>query len=121
MIKRPTVNRRNRRNFDKAQQTKPSNTVPEAVLIATVTVSFETDQTISQANDADGVPLIPQILSVGANGALPTGCTVTGSNSFDLTYPATQAASTDFIVPDRDPALRTYTGGWLTAGSFPAP
>lgn len=118
MIKRPTVNRRNRRNFDRSQQTLPSNAVPDVASIATVSVLFTTSQPINLANDEDGNPLVPQILSVGANGALPTAIEVTGPTSFTLTYAATQAASTAFIVPDRDPALRTYTGGWLTAGSF---
>lgn len=118
MIKRPTINRRNRRKFDPSLLKQPSDTLITSLVISTVTVSVTVDQQFSLTNDDNGDPLIPQVLSVGVNGALPTAVAVTGPNTFDLTYAATQAASTDFIVPARDPAIRTYTGGWLSSGTF---
>jgi hypothetical protein len=110
-MRRPIVNRRNRRNFDPSNQPGGVNALCTDVAISTVTVTLTFNQPVS----LNGVP---QVLSVGANGSLPTAAAQLSATQVNLTYAATQAASTDFIVPERDPAIRTYSGGFAQAGTF---
>lgn len=111
MIRRPIVNRRNRRNFDRSMVPQGTNANITDVAINTTTVTLTFDKPVS----LNGVP---QVQSVGVNAAVPTAATRPTPTTVELTYAATQAASTDFIVPERDPAVRTYTGGYAQAGTF---
>lgn len=101
-------------------QTKGTDLAVTAVVIATVNVTFTLSAPASLAKDESGVNLIPQILSVGANAGLPTAVAIISPTQVRLTYAATQAASTQFIWPNRDPAVRSYSGGYVVAGAtFP--
>lgn len=111
MIRRTIINRRNRRNIDSGIPGNPNDAAVTAVGIATVTVTL----TLNAPCSLSGVP---QVLSVGANGSLPVSASMTDPSHVALVYALTQAASTDFIVPNQDPALRTYTGGYVAAGTF---
>lgn len=111
MIRRPIVNRRNRRNLEKSTDQFGTNAGTTDVAINTVTVTF----TFNQAVSLNGVP---QIQSVGVNAALPVSATRPTPTTVALVYAATQAASTSFIVPEKDPAIRTYSGGYAQAGTF---
>lgn len=110
-MRRPITNRRNRRNFDISNKPEGNNAVTLDVAISTVTVTLTFNKPVS----LNGVP---QVLSVGVNGALPLSATRPTSLTVALVYAATQAGSTDFIVPERDPAIRTYDGGYAQAGTF---
>lgn len=60
---------------------------------------------------------IPQILT--NTGKLPVSATRPTPTSVVLVYD-TPGSVTTVTVPNNDPAIRTVTGGWLSAGTFPA-
>lgn len=113
MIRRTIVNRRNRRKLDTAVTTGGNDTLLPTVTIALTVVTFTFNQPVSLKG-------VPQIQSVGANASLPLSATRPTPTTVACTYAATQAASTSFVIPDKDPAIRTYTGGFARPGSvFP--
>jgi len=59
---------------------------------------------------------IPQFMTDTAD--LPNAATQPDPMTVVLTYPAAGAAAT-VTVPQRDPAIRTSTGGYVGPGTFP--
>lgn len=60
---------------------------------------------------------IPQVLT--NTGKLPISATYVSPLSFSLEYD-TPGSVTSVTIPQGDPAVRSQTGGWLSAGTFPA-
>lgn len=61
---------------------------------------------------------VPQLLT--DTGKLPTGATQVDSLHVSLAYD-TPGGVTEATLPSNDPAIRTMTGGYAAAGTFPAP
>jgi len=69
-----------------------------------------------------GVPVVLKGLPLWLTntGKLPVAATKTAPNKVNLVY-NTPGVVTDVTVPERDPALRSHTGGYAAPGTFLAP
>lgn len=102
---------RNRRNIPASARKSPAAIIASDPVISTTKITL----TLSLPAMLSG---IPQFLTAGVNGALPVSAQLTAPNTLELTYAATQAASTTLTIPENDPALRTYLGGFVAAQVF---
>jgi hypothetical protein len=109
-LRRLNRSSRNRRGL-------PKNDVPLQLSLVPSSIAFETpfiDLTFRVPVSLKG---IPQILTNTSK--LPTSATKTAPNVVRLAYD-TPGSVTTATIPERDPAIRSNTGGYLTAGTFPA-
>src|SRR5256885_58610 len=94
------THRRNRTRFD------PSN-VP-AGADATATLAIVTGKVVMTLSVACSLKGIPQVF---VQGVAPTAAVMLSPSSCQLTYAAPPVAGNAYVVPGRDPALRTRNGG----------
>jgi hypothetical protein len=109
MIRTTKIHRRNRNRFD------PSN-VPTGA-DATASLAIVTGKVVVTLSVACNLTGIPQVL---VQGVPPTAAVMLSPSSCQLTYAAAPAAGNNYVVPGRDPALRTRNGGYVAAraGTF---
>jgi hypothetical protein len=109
MLQATKTHRRNRGRFDPSNVPVGSEATPTLAIVAgKVVVS------LSVACSLSG---IPQVL---VQGVAPTAAVMLTPSACQLTYAAVPAAGNAYIVPGRDPALRTRNGGYVAAraGTF---
>lgn len=82
------------------------------------TYEFTTPNVIVTVDTPMIVAGIPQIMT--NLGEVPDGVTWLSPLSFSVHY-ATPAGTTSVTVPQKDPGIRSATGGWLAPGTFLAP
>ena len=104
-------NVRNRRSMTKTDAPLTLSLVPATHTFATPHITA----TFSQRFVLKGTP---QWLT--NTGKLPTAVVKQSPTTIRLTYD-TPGSVTSFTVPDRDPALRSTSGGYVAAGTFLAP
>lgn len=112
MLKRRVINRPNRRAVKPAVPKLPTPISVTNTLIDTVDATFTTDLQFS----GRGVPQIAAM--VGGSPLLPVSVVFNTPTEFVLTYGATVAAATEFVVPNQDPGVRSYVGGYMFPGSI---
>lgn len=82
------------------------------------TYEFTTPDVIVTVDSPMVVAGVPQILT--NTDKLPISVTWLSALSFKVTYD-TPGAVTSVTVPQKDPGIRSATGGWLAPGTFLAP
>jgi hypothetical protein len=109
MVRQTKKSRRNRNRFD------PSNT--PAGSDASATLAIVTGKVVVTLSVACSLSGIPQIL---VQGVAPTAAVMLTPSSCQLTYAVAPVAGNSYVVPGRDPALRTRNGGYVAAraGTF---
>lgn len=106
---------RNRRNIP--QESRPTSTDATATLASTILAIVTLN--LSVPCTLNGIPQYP---TLGVNAGLPVSAVMITPTQVALTYAATQAASTHLKVPPGEPALRTYSGGYVNAATIdPSP
>lgn len=109
-LKRPQRIQRNRRGRSK-------NVNPLRLTLRASVIEFATP-------DIDLTFPVPVVLSgipqwLTNTSKLPISATKTGPNTVNLVYD-TPGQVTSVTVPENDPALRSASGGYAAAGTFPA-
>jgi hypothetical protein len=97
---------RNRRNLDRSNHPAGANAVATLNESSMESISLNLSVPCSLTG-------IPQYLTTGVNGGLPISATMNSPTLITLVYAATQAASSNLNIPVNDPALRTYSGGYV--------
>lgn len=109
-LKRLTRSQRNRRGLIRGDNRLSLSLVASSVDFTTPNISLTFP-----------VPVVlkglPQWLTDTAK--LPTAAVRTAPNVVRLTYD-TPGSVTTVTVPERDPGIRSHTGGYASAGTFPA-
>lgn len=82
------------------------------------TFEFTTPDVIVTVDTPMVVAGVPQILT--NTDKLPISVTWLSALSFKVTYD-TPGAVTSVTIPQKDPGIRSSTGGWLAPGTFLAP
>jgi hypothetical protein len=107
-----TSSRKNRRNrFALTPASRPGGT--DAVATPTI-VAGKMRLTLNVGVSITGVPAIT-VMGVAATAAAQVA-----ANVVDLTFAAPPVAGNAYVIPPRDPALRTTNGGYVAAkaGTF---
>jgi hypothetical protein len=109
-LKRLSRSQRNRRGLVKGDNRL-------ALSLVASTIEFTTPDIDATFPTPVVLKGIPQWLT--DTGKLPTAATKTAPNKVNLVYD-TPGSVTTVTVPERDPALRSHTGGYAAPGTFPA-
>jgi len=118
MIRRTTIHRRSRAKLLKPYIPRSHDSLLAIALGAPNTIICTASERIIVArNNATGALILPQYL---VQSVAPLSIAVLGPNSFALSYSAA-APSDALAIPAQDPAVRNYTGGFMTQLSTSLP
>lgn len=104
MIRRPNRHTRNRASTDPSNRPTGGNVGGTFSVVAT-----KLRVAVNGPVSLNGIPQIT------VQGVLPTAVTIVNPTTFDLTYAAAVVVTNAYAVPSNDPAIRTSTGGYLSA------
>lgn len=99
---------RRRRSFNRRKNPRIAATAVPTVAYATPVVTIDTDQPVV----VNSVPQWPL-----STGELPASFVQVSPTQFTLTY-AVGGVATGITIPDRSPAVRSNTKGYVAPGSY---
>lgn len=111
MIRRPQVNRRNRRTVSKYNEPTGAYAVSTNSIVAT-----KWRLTLSVPVVVNGG--VSAFAGFTVQGAAPTSVTVVSPTQIDLGYGAAVVAGNAGVIPPTAACLRTYSGGYVAAAAF---
>lgn len=100
----------------KSRRVAFDRSMPRAGSDATITLSVSSAKLRCTSNVPISISDIPRILATGgahSGNTYPTAVTVVSPLVFDCTYAAAVAVADVITIPERDPAIRTPSGGYM--------
>jgi len=113
-MKQPIKHRRDRKTNPEINQPELSTplTITSASVATTVlTLTFQNAVSLQRG-------IVPAITTDVA-GAEPVSAVQTGLNTVEITFSADVSAATSLNIPNRDPAIRNASGGFVVSNVFP--